>query len=252
MHIITDSLWSIVSNFIPSKKSKVGRPEYDVRKTFEAIHHILREGGRWSSLEKVGYGKRSTIHGKFKKWCKDGVFKRIADSIVTYYRSTQKTNYNWYAIDSTSKAAPFLKTAGKNPTDRKKRGVKYVLAVDRKGAPIAIDIAPANKHDSQLIDTILKDLSNMDIVQIVVGDSAFDSKKLRKKAADLNIALIASVNPRKDTSKRRTYIWHRWIVEQTFGILMQNRGLKPCYFKLNSTLLGILQLACAIRIFSML
>ena len=41
MNNITNSLWSIVSKCIPSKTSKVGRPEYNARKTFEAIHHIL-------------------------------------------------------------------------------------------------------------------------------------------------------------------------------------------------------------------
>lgn len=43
MNNITDSLWSIISKFIPSTTSKVGRPEYNARKTFELIHHILRE-----------------------------------------------------------------------------------------------------------------------------------------------------------------------------------------------------------------
>lgn len=251
MNTITNSLWSIVSKLIPTKKTKVGRPEYNARKTFEAIHHILREGGRWSSLEKIGYGKRSTIHGKFKKWCNHGIFKKIADTIGSYYRSTREIDYKWYAIDTTSKPAPFLKTSGKNPTDRKKRGVKYVIAADREGAPLYVDIAPANKHDSQLIHSILEQLSDMEKLQIVAGDSAFDSKKLRKKAASLNITLISSINPRKDKSKRATHVLHRWIIEQTFGILMQNRGLRHCYFKLNSTLIGMLQLACSIRVFSM-
>jgi transposase len=252
MNTITDSLWSIVSQFICLKKSKVGRSEYDTRKTFEAIHHVLREGGRWSSLEKIGYGKRSTIHGKFKKWCENGTFKKILDCIKTTYESNQSIQYNWYAVDTTSKQAPFYKEGGPSATNRGRNGIKYILAADRMGAPLYVDIGPGNRHDSKLFETILQQLSDKNIIKIVAADAAYDQDSLYKRSAQFNIALIACVNPRRNKTKKKTYVWHRWIIEQTFGILMQNRGLKTCYAKLSSSILAFLQLACAIRVFSML
>jgi len=251
MNNITDALWSIVSQVINKKKSKVGRPEYSNRKTFEAIHHLLREGGRWSSLEKIGYGKRSTIYHKFRKWCENGVFKQIADIIKQLYDRKQIVN-NWYAVDTSSKQSPLYENSGPSSTNRGRNGVKYIIAVDRMGAPLHVDIGPGNRHDSKLLKNILEQLTDANIIKIVAGDSAYDQKSLYKMAANLNIALIASINKRRDKNKRSTKVMHRWIVEQTFGILMQNRGLKTCYAKKTFSIFAFLQLACSIRVFSML
>jgi len=220
MNSITDALWSIVSQVINEKKSKIGRPEYDNRRTFEAIHHLLREGGRWSSLEKIGYGKRSTLYHKFKKWCQSGVFKKIADIIKQTYESQQEVQYNWYAIDTSSKQSPLYKNGGPSSTNRGRNGVKYIIAVDRSGAPLYIDIGPGNRHDSKLLKNILEQLADKNVIKIVTGDAAYDQKSLYKMAANLNVALIASLNKRRDKNKRSTRVWHRWIIEQTFGILM--------------------------------
>ena len=84
---------------------------------------------------------------------------------------------------------------------------------------------------------------------ILSADSAYDSKILRKKCSEKNIALISLVNRRRD-KKRTSYTPnHRWFVEQTFGIFHWKRGLKTCWTKTQESFLAFVQLAPAERLF---
>lgn len=197
------------------------------------------------------YGPKSTVHGTFRKWVKEGIFDQILSICVKEYRKSTPDNI-WYAFDTSSKKGPLLLEGGKNPTDRGKQGIKQIILVDRKGAPIAVGVGPANAHDSTLFIPTLKSFPAEEKVQIITADAAFDSKKLRNFCASKNIALIAATNPRKSKKKHKTRPLHRWIVERTFGWFSWYRGLKICWAKLLSSHLAFLQLASAHRLFSML
>jgi len=65
-----------------------------------------------------------------------------------------------------------------------------------------------------------------------------------------NFVLIASPNRRRKKGFHKFNIPNRWIVEQSFGILSWYRGLKTCWSKTLEASLGLLQLACSIRLLS--
>ena len=249
MKHIPDSLWSEIEQLIPSKKSSVGRPEFDNKRVLDGIIHTLYTGGQWCKLPEK-YGHPSTVHGKFMKWCRAGVFQKIMVKAREYYRKRNSKN-NWFAFDSISKKAPFAQFGGKNPTDRAKRGIKHAILVDRKGAPLFVSIAPANRHDSQLLKPTINAMRKSKKVRVLVADSAFDVKQLRSFCKDKNIALIASHHQRRARKKHKFNAPYRWIVEQTLGILSWFRGIKNCWSKTHEAALAMLQIACSLRLFKM-
>lgn len=99
------------------------------------------------------YGCRTTLHGKYLRWGRQGKIKKVFSIARKKYKSCHQKN-NWFAVDSSAKKSPFSTYAGKNPTDRAKRGIKHVLLVDRKGAPLYAKIAAANNHDSLLLSPL--------------------------------------------------------------------------------------------------
>jgi len=249
MKFISDKLWCELKSVFSTKKTKVGRPEFDNRVALEGIIYILYAGCQWKALPEK-YGCSSTVHGKFMRWCKMKIFKKMMIKAREYYRKRNSQN-NWYALDTVIKKAPFAKFAGKNPTDRAKNGIKEAILVDRKGVPLFVHVAAANVHDSKLLDPIVQQLNKSKKIRIIAADSAFDAKKLYSSCKEKNIALIASTNPRR---KKDVHIFHapyRWVVEQTFGILSWFRGLKFCWNKLIEARTSLLQLACSYRLFKM-
>jgi len=249
MKHIPDSLWCEIEKLIPEKETTVGRPEFDRRKTLDGIIYILYSGSKWSYLPEK-YGCPTTVHGKFMLWSRNGVFQKIMIKAREYYRRRNSKN-NWYAFDTISRKAPFAKFGGKNPTDRAKRGIKHSVLIDRKGAPMFIDIAPANHHDAKLLTAITNQMRKSKQTRILAADSAFDVARLRLMCKEKNIALLAVPNRRRNKNKHVFQVPHRWKVEQTFGILSWFRGLKICWAKTRESALSFLQMACSLRLFKM-
>jgi putative transposase len=249
MKHISDSLWSELEKLLPCKKSKIGRPEFDNRKTFQGILYLLYTGAQWHMLPEQ-YGCPTTVHGKFMRWCRLGIFQKMMIKAREFYRRRNSKN-KWYVFDTISKKAPFAKFGGKNPTDRAKRGIKYGILADRKGAPMFLTVASANTHDSKLFEPVLNQLNKSKNIRIIAADSAFDVKKFYTKCTQKNIALVANVNPRRKQNVHKMHAPYRWIIEQTFGILSWIRGLKVCWSKSFESTLALLQMACSFRLFKM-
>ena len=76
MKSIPRELWIEIEKIFPIKKTNVGRPEFDRYKAFLGMAYVLRNGSLWHSLPEK-YGCPSTIHGKFIRWCKLGIFEKI-------------------------------------------------------------------------------------------------------------------------------------------------------------------------------
>ncbi len=74
--------------------------------------YILNTGVQWNMLPEK-HGCPSTLHGKFMKWCRLGIFHKIMVKAREHYRRRNNKN-NWYAFDTISKKAP-LANGGKNP-----------------------------------------------------------------------------------------------------------------------------------------
>jgi transposase len=246
---IPDSAWEAIKDILPVKKSKVGRPEMCPRKALNGILYVLKAGCQWSLLPKE-YGSYKTVHGKFMHWSRGGVIQKLFKRCRKIYKKIHGHS-NWFAFDTSSKKGPYATFGGKNPTDRAKQGIKHVLLVDRKGAPMAANVASANTHDSQLFQPVLTTLKKTKKVRIVATDSAWDVKELRENCKKQNIALIASPNPRRKKNVHKFNVPHRWIVEQTFGILSWFRGLKTCWAKTMHSSLSFLQIACSHRLLTM-
>ena len=184
------------------------------------------------------------------RWCRLGIFQKMIVKAREYYRRRNSKNI-WYAFDTLVKKGSFAKYGGKNPTDHAKRGVKQTLLVDRKGAPLFVGIAPANQHDSKLLEPVLKVMRLSKKIRIIAADSAFDVKKLRSICKKLNIALLAATNIRRSKMKPKFHPPYRWVVERTFGWFAWYRGLKICWAKTIESSLAFLQIAASIQLFKM-
>jgi hypothetical protein len=89
----------------------------------------------------------------------------------------------------------------------------------------------------------------LDRPKVISTDSAWDSKKLRRELAQVNLALHASTNARRDKSKRKIKSGGRWKMEQIFGIQQWNRGIKFCWTKTKESFLALCQFASAVHNF---
>lgn len=206
-------LWDILEDIIISNTKKVGRKEKDNKNAFEGMLYVLKNGISWHEMPDT-FGCPTTIHSKFMRWSRCGLFDKLMKTVRAYYRSHNPNN-RWYAIDTSLHKASFAKFGGRNPVDRGRRGIKSVVMVDYKGAPLFLDISAANIHDSRLFPHLLSRLRTSHKARIIAADAAFDSKRLQAHCARKNIALLSATNPRRNKITSKYQPSYRWIIERT-------------------------------------
>jgi putative transposase len=77
-----------------------------------------------------------------------GIFEEIMAEMVRFYDKRRRIRWKWQAADGKNCAAPLGgDDTGRNPTNRGTCGSKIHLLVDRRGAPLAVYVSAANRHD---------------------------------------------------------------------------------------------------------
>jgi len=71
-----DGQWVRIEDFLPGREGHVGGTAKDNRLFVEAVLYRFRTGCPWRDLpERFGHWK--SVHQRFSRWAKSGVFKRI-------------------------------------------------------------------------------------------------------------------------------------------------------------------------------
>lgn len=144
-------LWRKLKKCLP-KLSKVrgrGRPRACERAVANAIWYVLWTGCQWKALHRDWFGVcASTVHARFQRWQRLGVFEKVMTELAKVYGKKRRIKWRWQALDSKSCPAPLGgEGTGRNPTDRGKLGSKLHVLVDKRGAPLAVVVTAANRHD---------------------------------------------------------------------------------------------------------
>lgn len=91
---LSDEQWNKIKDALPGKESDPGRTATDNRLFVEAVYWIGRNGGRWRALPKE-YGKWYSVHKRFLRWAKKGVWQMIFNTLAV------SADTEWLMIDST-------------------------------------------------------------------------------------------------------------------------------------------------------
>lgn len=143
---------------------------------------------------------------------------------------------------------------GPNPTDRAKNGVKRSLLVEADGGPLAVVVAPANVHDTELPEAILEAIvverpqPTENSPQNLCLDKACDNPAGRQAVMEHNYEPhIRRIGEEKlDSQGRKKHPARRWVVERTMAWLSKCRSILVRYEKKACNYLGLIKLACAL------
>lgn len=77
---LTGRQWQRLKSLLPAQKPETGRPSKDHRTTINGMLWILRTGAPWRDLPER-YGAWETVAGRFYRWCKNGLWQKILQSL---------------------------------------------------------------------------------------------------------------------------------------------------------------------------
>jgi transposase len=91
---LNDQQWEKIKDSLPGKVGDRGRSGEDNRGFVNGVLWVLRSGARWLDLPNR-YGRYKTVHKRFSRWAKKGVWEQVFQQLV----GDQKNEY--LMIDST-------------------------------------------------------------------------------------------------------------------------------------------------------
>ena len=78
---LTDAQWRLIADLLPGKSDDPGRTAADNRLFVDAVLWVLRSGAHWHDLP-PRYGKWKSVHTRFARWAKNGVWERIFEVLI--------------------------------------------------------------------------------------------------------------------------------------------------------------------------
>jgi len=78
---LSEAQWRRISELLPGKVNDPGRTGSDNRLFVNGVLWVLRSGAHWQDLPER-YGKWKTVHKRFTRWAKNGVWEKVFDSLT--------------------------------------------------------------------------------------------------------------------------------------------------------------------------
>jgi transposase len=78
---LSDAQWDRISDFLPGKPGDPGRTGRDNRRFVNGVLWVLRSGARWQDIPER-YGKYKTVHKRFTRWAKAGIWEKVFASLT--------------------------------------------------------------------------------------------------------------------------------------------------------------------------
>lgn len=196
----------------------------------DAVLHVDRTGIPWRYLPH-DFTPWETVYGYFAAWQKDGVFDQLNGLLRRLVREAagRDTEPSACVLDAQSvKTSANVPAAGQGIDAGKKiAGRKRHIGVDTLGLPLAVWVTAASVSDNaggiHLLSRIAK--AHPTITK-AWADTGYRTKAIEHGAI---LGIDVEVTRRDPGQKGFKVIPRRWVVERTFGWLMNHRRLARDY-----------------------
>src|ERR1700735_3995247 len=199
-----------------------------VRKASMAIGCVCLCGMQWRAIGLLCDIPFGTLFGLFARWTRLGLWRRLLDRLRRTWRLAcgDAPEPGAVVIDSRScRSAPSCFDRGIDG-GKKIRGVKINVAVDKYGIPLAIDVSPANRHDTKAIVPVLRTLAEGGFGGAALGDLGYRGARLANVGETLGITVEAIARGR---GGRVFPAGICWVGERSFAWLSRYRRLNTIF-----------------------
>jgi hypothetical protein len=225
---IIEPIWDQFAALLPTRRvaHPLGchRPRIPDRVVFDELVQVLVFGCAYHRIADESCSA-TTLRRRRDEWIAAGAMADLHGVVVAAYDRMIGVALDDIAVDCCITKAPCGgEVAGRSPVDRGKLGLKRSLAVDAAGIPLGAIAAPANRHDSPLLEPTLDALVATDAPTTVRLDRGYDSDATRERlrARGLRGAIAARGKPAPVTAGQR------WVVERTNAWTNAHKQLVWC------------------------
>ncbi len=191
------------------------RPRVPDRVVFGKLVEVLVFGCAYSKGSPRSLALRARLRRRRDEWIGLGLMEKLREISLGAYERLIGLELSDLAVDGCITKAPCGgEKVGRSPVDRGKEGAKRSTVMDARGIPLGTVVAPANRHDSPLLDATLDTLEPLGELPdraSVHLDRGYDSKATREKLEARGLSGV--ITERGKPAPLQTA--KRWVVERT-------------------------------------
>ncbi|MFB7999262.1 IS5 family transposase [Streptomyces sp. NPDC056002] len=231
---VSDARWALIEPVFAAWRAGrtgpgVAARVHDLREIVNAILYVNRTGIPWEYLPH-DFPPHKTVYDYYAKWEADGTTGRVHDLLRDKTRRAhgRAAQPSAAVVDAQSvkTSANVAETSQGIDAGKKIKGRKRHLITDTLGLVLAVIVTAASVHDSTGGKRLLDELTvTHPSVTKVWADGGYQSSVFQH-GAGLGIDVEVVKRP---TAKGFQPLPKRWVIERTFGWLMQHRRLARDY-----------------------
>jgi transposase len=172
-HELTEEQWQRIAHLLPLDIGRPGRRPRPNRIMINAMLWVLKTGAPWRDLPK-SYPKWKTVHTRFLRWSKQGLWKCVLDALaIDFDDELLMLDASIVRVHQDSVGG---KKNGSECVGRSRGGptTKIHAVVDGLGNPTKIALTHGQVHDVTQAPEMLADATGT----TVVADKGYDSNSL--------------------------------------------------------------------------
>ncbi len=250
-----EKFYELARPMLPAEKEigpKGGRPPTGHRTVLKVIWFVLVTGCRWKEVPQEMGCCGETARTRLQAWERAGIWNQLHHLFLTMLNHEKQLHLGTAVIDSTQvRAFGGGDATGPSPVDRRKKGTKLTLLVDRDGVPLVIRAAPANSSDHCEILPAVVDFPEIggkrgrprNHPQKLYADAGYDCEATRIVLRWLGI----EPHIRHRTGDHGSHLGRvRWVVERTISWVKGLRRMRVRYDRSDTSIDAWTSIAAAV------
>ena len=219
---LTETEWQYITKVLNLQERK---RKYDLRMIWNAIFYLVKTGCQWRMLPKK-FPKWESVYYYYRKWASLEEFDLLLEHLRGSVRlaRNQSMEPSVGIIDSQSVKWGNNRSLNGIDGNKKVKGIKRHVVVDKNGFLIAVMVTIANVYDGKaayLLMRVLKELCSG--VKVILADGGYRGELIENIKSKFGYIIKVVISSYKEQGFRP--IHKRWIVERTFSWLDNNRRL---------------------------
>jgi transposase len=240
---LRDDQWDRLKDILPGRVGHVGGTAPDNRLFVQAILYRFRTGIPWRDLP-VRFGYWKSVHQRFGRWAKSGVFDRFFNLLAS------DADDEYMMIDATIVRAHQHSAGAKKTGDQaigRSRGgltTKIHALVDALGNPANLMLTAGQTHDLACAQDLIENVNP----DAVIADKAYDADSFVDNLAGREIAPVIPPKANRKIKRECDFALYRErnLIERFFNKLKHYRAIATRYDKLARNFLAAVQLVSTI------
>lgn len=220
---ITDNQWQFIKNTLEINDRK---RKHDLRTIWNAILYLVKTGCQWRMLPN-DFPKWQLVYYYYSKWMYAEDFDLLLAKLCEKVRIKRNQNPKPSLGIMDSQSVRWGNNRALNGFDgnKKVKGIKRHVVVDKNGFLLAIMVTVANIHDSKAVELLMRTLFYfLNPIKIILADGGYRGEIIEhvKNKFDYLITIVMRNEEKKSGFKP---VSKRWIVERTFSWFDNDRRL---------------------------